>query len=90
MVSGVPKQLFSPHGQGLERVPSGSVVYLAAAGNRSRWRMLQRRAIKAQEIISSLLRRRARDRRRFLQTLWENLPAGSSVVVLWMSYPGEK
>lgn len=89
MVSGVPKPLSSAQEQGPERVPGGSVVYLAAAGSRSRWRVLQRRAIKAQE-ISSPLRRRARERRRSLQILWEKLPAGSSVMMLWMSSAGEK
>lgn len=88
VVSGVPKPLSSAQGQGPERVPGGSGVYLAAAGSRSRWRVLQRRTIKAQE-ISSLLRR-ARERRRSLQTLWDKLPAGSSIVILWMSCPGEE
>lgn len=63
VVSGVPKLLSS----GARKVPGSSGVYLVAAGSRSRWRVLQRRAIKAQE-ISSLLRRRVRERRRSLQT----------------------
>lgn len=56
VVSGVPKPLSSAQEQGPERVPGGSGVYLAAAGSRSRWRVLQRRAIKAQEISSPVRR----------------------------------
>lgn len=43
----------------------GSSVYLAAAGSRSRWKCLRIRAIKAPE-VSSLLRRRAREKGRSL------------------------